>query len=109
MNKRTFFLVSVSLALAALVLHSVAHDRLDAGSELKAKQIEAAFKQQTPYIPDPEASRLFSTGRTLNYVGTVFTVLAAICVFAAIARRERGWYSVPLTLLVFDLGVQMIL
>jgi hypothetical protein len=109
MNTRTFFLVSVILALVALVIHSVAHDKLDAGSKLKAKQLEVAVKQQTHYTPDPEASRLFSTGRALNHVGMAFTISAAICVFVAIVRREPGWYSVPFLLLVFDLGVQMLL
>jgi hypothetical protein len=109
MNKRTVFLTSIALAFVALVIHSVARERLDAGSKLKAKQLEVAVKQQTPYTPDSEASRLFSTGRTLNHIGMAFTISAAICVFVAIARRERGWYSVPLLLLVFDLGVQMLL
>ena len=109
MNKRTIFLTSVAFAFVALLIHSVAREKLDAGSKLKARQLEAAVKQQTPYIPDPEASRLFRTGRTLNHVGMAFTVSAAICVFMAIVRREPGWYSVPLLLLVFDLGVQMLL
>jgi hypothetical protein len=109
MNKRTFFLASVLLAFVALVIHSVARDKLDAGSKIKAKQLEVAVKQHTHYTPNPEASSLFSTGRTLNHVGTAFTISAAICVFVAIARREPGWYSIPLLLLVFDLCVQMFL
>src|ERR1017187_9192199 len=109
MNNRTIFLASVVLAFVALVIHSVAREKFDTGSKLKAKQLEVAVKQQTHYTPAPEASRLFSTGRTLNRVGTGFTITAAICVFVAIARREPGWYSVPLLLLLFDLGVQMLL
>jgi hypothetical protein len=109
MNKRTIFLASVAFAFIALVIHSVAREKFDAGSKLKAKQLEAAVMQQTHYIPDPEVSRLCSTGRTLNHVGMAFTISAAICLFVAIARREPGWYSVPLLLLVFDLGVQMLL
>ena len=109
MNKRTIFLASVLFAFVALVIHSVAREKLDAGSKLKAKQFEVTVVQQTHYTADPEASRLFSTGRTLNRIGMAFTISAAICVFVAIARREPGWYSVPLLLLVFDLGVQMLL
>ncbi len=109
MNKRTFFLASVVFALVAFVIFSVAHDKIDTGSKIKAKQIEVAFTQQTNYIPDPEADRLFRAGRTLNHFGVAFTISAAICVFVAIARREPGWYSVPLLLLVFDLGVYMLL
>jgi hypothetical protein len=109
MKKRIIFLASVVLAFVALVIHSVARDKLDAGSKLKAKQLEVAVKQHTHYTPDPEASRLFSTGRTLNHVGMVFTISAAICVFVAMARREPGWYSIPLMLLLCDLVVQMLL
>lgn len=109
MNKRAFFLASVVFAFVALVIHSVARDKLVAGSELKYKQLELAIKQQTHYTPNPEASRLFRTGRTLNSVGMASTILAVICVFAAIARREPGWYSVPLLLLFFDLFVLMLL
>ena len=102
MNKRTIFLASVLLAFVALAFHSVAREKLDAGSKLKAKQLEVAVKQHTHYAPDPQASRLFSAGRTLNHVGMAFTISAAICVFVAVARREPGWYSVPLLLLVSD-------
>jgi hypothetical protein len=109
MNKRVIFLASVILAFVALVILSVAQDKLDAGSKIKAKQLEVAVMQHTVYTPDPEASRLFRAGRMLIHVGMAFTISAAICVLVGIARREPGWYSVPLLLLVLDLGVLMLL
>jgi hypothetical protein len=109
MNKRAIFLASVMLAFVALMIHAIARDKLDAGSKIMAKRLEVTVMQHTAYTPDPEVSRLFCVGRMLNHVGTAFTISAAICAFVGIARREPGWYSVPLLLLVIDLGVQMLL
>jgi hypothetical protein len=109
MSKRTFFITSIALALIALVLHSVASDKLERGSHLKAKQLEIAVTQQTHYTADPEADRLFRSGHILSRIGMAFTISSAACVFVAIARRESGWYSVPLLLLFFDFAVQFLL
>ncbi len=107
MNKRTFFLTSIVLAFVALVLHSIAREKIMHGSHLKAVRLQAVGNDQTNFSTDTEAERLFRNGRTLNRIGFASTIKSAACVFVAIARRETGPYSVPLLLLVLDLGTQM--
>lgn len=109
MSKRTFFLTSIVLAFDALVLHCIAREKIMLGSHLKAVRLQAAVNDQTNYSSDTEAERLFRDGRTLSRIGFASTITSAACVFVAIARRETGPYSVPLLLLVLDLGAQMLL
>ncbi len=109
MSKRTFFLASVLLALVAFAMHGVGRERLVASSHLKAKRIETSVTQHTNYTPDQEAVRLSASGRTLNKVGLLFTFSSLACVIVALIRREPGWYSIPMMMLLADVTVQMLL
>lgn len=103
----TFFPASIALGIIALVIHSIATDEIAKGSRLKAQRISLAVSQHTAYTPDPEAQQLFHSARILIPVGTAFIVSCALCVFVAMARRESGWYSIPLLLIFFDFALQM--
>jgi hypothetical protein len=109
MSKRTFFLASVLLAFVAFAVHGVGREQLVASSHRKAKRLETAVTQHIDYTPDPEAVRLDTSGRALNKVGLLFTFSSLACVIVAIIRRESGWYSIPIMLLLADVTVQMLL
>lgn len=109
MKKRISFLISILLGVIAFVLHSLARDEIMRGQHLKAARIEAVAKQQISYTPDPEAVRLSSSGRILSKVGHIFTFSSLACLVVALIRRESGWYSIPIMLLLSDVVVQLLL
>ncbi len=74
-----------------------------------AQGIQAASQQHVQYAPDAETVRLRNTEHILNNVGLVFMFSSLACMVVALIRRESGWYSIPIMLLMFDLMTQMLL
>jgi len=75
----------------------------------EAANISQAVKEQAPYAKDPVAVQESHMWNVLTGAAVVLTVLSAVCVATAAIRREPGWYSIPLLLLVLDIGVFMLL
>ena len=109
MKKHIFFLVAILLGVIALGIHSIARNQIMSAQHFKAEGIAAAVRQHVSYIPDPEAVRLSGSGYTLNTVGFFFTVCCLIFLVVALVRRESGWYSIPILLLISDIFVLMLL
>ena len=109
MKKHTFFLVAILLGVIALGIHSVARHQIMSAQDLKAEGIAAAVQQHFRYVPDPEAVSLSGSGHTLNAVGLIFTFCCLVFLVVALVRRESGWYSIPIMLLLSDILVQMLL
>jgi len=109
MKKRIFFPATILLVIIALVLHFTARAQILEGQHLKSKSIEAAMEKQTQVVDDPTAKSLSNNGRIFNNVGLVFALCSLICLVLALLRREPGWYSIPILLLLSDLTVQMLL
>jgi heme exporter protein D len=82
MNKHTFFLGAVLLALIALITHSVARGFLEDAMHRKAARIAQAQKQQTDYTPDSRALQSSRRYNILTIVGVVLTASSAVSMVA---------------------------
>lgn len=109
MKNRTFFLSSILMGVIAIGFHSVARDHILRGQLLKSKRIDAAFIQNMNYLSDLEANRLSGSGHILNTVGLIFTFSCLALLIRAFVRREPGWYSIPIMLLLLDIYLQVLL
>ena len=109
MNKRTFFIGAILLALIALITHSVARSFLEDAMHRKAAAIAAAQSQRTVYNPDIQAVQSSRVYNTLTTVGVVLTSLSVVCMVTALLRREPGWYLILILLLFCDIAVPMLL
>jgi multisubunit Na+/H+ antiporter MnhG subunit len=109
MNKRSFFLAAVLLALIALITHSVARHFLEDSMHRKAARIAQAQRQQAAYTPDLQALQSSRRYDILTTVGVVFTALSVVCMVTAMVRHEKGWYLILILLLFFDVVAPMLL
>ena len=109
MNKRAFFLWAVTLALVALVTHSVARSFLEDYMHRTAARLAQTQKQQIVYTPDPQALQSSRNYNALTCVGVVLTVLSVVCMVTAMLRHERGWYLILILILFFDVVAPMLL
>jgi uncharacterized membrane protein len=109
MNKSTFYLLAVILALAAFVTHCVARSYLEDSMHRKAARFAQVQKQQIAYTPDPQALQSSKSYNTLTLIGVAFTVLSVVFMVTAMFRHERGWYLILILILFFDVGIAMLL
>lgn len=109
MNKRTFFLAALLLAIAALITHSIARGFLEESMHRNAEKARQAAKQQTPYTRDPVAVSFSHTYNVLTVIGIVLTGLSVVSMVTAMVRRERGWYLILAMLQVFAIVAAMLL
>ncbi len=100
---------AIVLGIVALIIHALGHGQVVEASHRKALDIEEAHRRQVQYVSNPETKRVSNFAKVLNMVGFAFTVLSALCTILAYRRREPGWYSIPLTLLLFDFLTLMLL
>jgi hypothetical protein len=91
-----------------LGLHVIARGKAMDAAHLTADSINAAERQQTKVVRNADAARLAHDAQVLNWIGFVFTVSSLLCIVVAVIRQERGWYSIPLLLLFFDLIAAML-
>ncbi len=61
------------------------------------------------YSEDSEMIHLTEMARTLNSVGTLFTIAGVVSFALAFCKREPGFYSIPILLLFFDLMMLLLL
>jgi hypothetical protein len=108
MKKRTFLVTAIILGALAVVLHSTGYSQMAQATSRFAHGIEQAYRQHTEYVQDAETVQLRQTAHILNTVGLVFTLSCVAALVVAIARRESGWYSIPIMLLFFDVMVMML-
>jgi hypothetical protein len=109
MNKRTFFIWAVLLALIALVIHATARSFLDDAMHREGARLEQVMKQHIAYIADPQATRSNNIYNTLTIIGIALTVLSFVCMLAASTRHESGWYLLLIMLLLCDIVLPVLL
>src|SRR5690242_6183424 len=100
MMKSTFLIISILLAMAALGLHLESRDQSIQGSKLRANGWTSS-EPQKQYMQS-EAARCREIGRVLAFIGLGFMSASLGFMVAARLRRERGFYSVPVFLLLAD-------
>jgi len=100
---RKFYLVATFLGVVACFLHLDARQQMLEGQRLKAQAIRAAVEQAVKAMPNAAAEDLSRSGRLLWEAGFAFTGFALLALGLGLWRRERGWYSIPVMIVVFDI------
>ena len=109
MNKWRFYPAAIILAIIALSLVCISRSKVAQATHLKANSIAAAVETHLQPTPDPEVSRLYDAAHISNWVGIGFALVGIASMVAAIARRERGFYSIPAAFLGFSIIMQSLL
>jgi hypothetical protein len=109
MNKRTFYLSALMLAIAALIAHSVARGFLTESMHRRAAGLRQAAKQQVAYSPDAKTVQATRNWHAITAVGITLTSLSVVSMITALIRHEPGWYLILTLILFFAVMTPMLL
>jgi hypothetical protein len=101
MKKQTFFLTSLSLALAALGLQIVGWYCLSASAASAVLKLSLLPILPASALDNPQDWDVF---RALIWIGLALALLSLLCVTASFRRRKAGWRSIPATMLTLYLA-----
>ncbi len=107
MKTRVCFWMAILLAVVTLTLHAVARDHRVAGSRLRAQSWTRAPAEQRRMLVEADVRMGFA--KAYGYTGLAFMIASLGFVVSALLRHERGWYSIPIMLLLADVVLQMLL
>lgn len=107
MNIRTFFYVSLGLAVVAVGLHMTALWQFSRGARVIARSVVLPESERA--TARLEARSYSSRGTVVSLVGLAFALASLICVVVSARKHEPAWRSVTVALLVFYVMLQFAL
>ena len=99
--KNPFYLAAIVLGLVAVLFVVIGSSETARVSRAEVARLAAAERAHARAAPDPEITRLAHMGRLHMNTGMILAAVSVVCVVIALLRRERGWYSIPLLLVIF--------
>lgn len=109
MTKWRFYPAAVVLAVIALFLCGLGHEKSVQAMLLRSSHLAAAYRAHVTYVPDPEVARLNHVSDIITLVGLSFALAGIVSMIVARVRREKGWYLIPGGLLLASIFVGMLL
>jgi hypothetical protein len=106
MKNTNCFLLTIAAVIIAFIFHSVEYTlvfkRLDWVSKIPS--LEPAQRETARAKAESALRPIIIVGR----VGNAFLFVSILFFVLAVLRRERGWYSIPIMLILADVLVQML-
>ena len=107
MNIRTFFFVSLSLAVLAVGLHLTAMSQVSRGAQIRAHAV--ASPEAARAAARTEASKYSSRGAVLGYAGLALALASLGFMVVSARKHEPARRSVILGLLICYVMLQFVL
>ncbi|MDB6055117.1 MAG: hypothetical protein JWN25_2640 [Verrucomicrobiales bacterium] len=106
MKNTNWFLLSIAATMVAIIFHSVEYtlvfQRLEWVSKIPS--LDSSQRETARGKAESALRPITMVGR----VGNAFLFASILLVGLALHRRERGWYSIPIMLILSDILIQML-